>query len=183
MLGLLAVFVFGYLYGGWNSRLQTQLMFEGAVAHFAEAKVVREGLETELFAVRTRLGVLTKELDKLPTPDIELSKEQHDEAAARRKLLHDNLALCSSALERIEQVYGLSTVERAVLAQIAVRKQTELRRMQEEAAAPKLEAPPSGKQAVLETSSQLPAAGSELKATKPAATNGGELTPGDSTAK
>jgi proteasome lid subunit RPN8/RPN11 len=182
-LGLLAIFVFGYLYGGWNSRLQTQMMFEGAVAHFADAKVIREGLETELASVRTRLGVLTQELDKLPKPDTELSKEQSEEATARRKLLHDNLVLCSSALERIEQVYGLSHVERAVLAQIAVRKQAELRRMEEEAAAPKRQAAPNAKQPAPEKSTQPPAASSDPKSRKPAAPNDSQPAPADSTAK
>lgn len=182
-LGLLALFFLGYLYGGWNSRMQTQMMIEGAVAHFADAKVIRVGLETDLAAVRTRLAILTQELDKLPAPNATLSKEEVEEAAGRRKLLHDNMLLCTTALERIEQVYGLSDVERARLALIAALKQAELRRMEEEIAKPKREAAAGAPQPAPAKPAQPAAADSNKNATKPAAASDGKSNPADGTAK
>ncbi len=133
LLGWLAVFVIGYLYGGWRSSWEQQMIIEGAVAHFADTKLIREGLEEELAAVRSRLGALAAELEKLPEPNAELSDEEQELAAKRRTLIQENMALCEAALGTIEQRYGLSDYERAVLAQIAAQKQAELRRMMEDA--------------------------------------------------
>jgi proteasome lid subunit RPN8/RPN11 len=134
-LGLIALFYLGYLYGGWQSRWQQQMIIEGAVAHFADTKLIREGLETDLTGVRLRLDALTQELDKLPEPGTEVTNEQREEAIRRRKTIRDNLELSSKALERTEKAYGLSDIERAILARIAAAKQAELRRMEEAAAA------------------------------------------------
>jgi hypothetical protein len=43
--------------------------------------------------------------------------------------LLDNLVLSSTALDRIEQTYGLSDTERSFLTQLAAHRQAELRRM------------------------------------------------------
>lgn len=134
VLGMLALFMLGYLYGDWRSRWEQRMMIEGAVAHFADTKLIREGLETDVAGVRSRLTAIVQEFDKLPALDAELSKEQLSQATEQRKLLHDNLLLSAAALERIEQLYGLSDTERAVLAQIAAQKLAELRRLEEAAA-------------------------------------------------
>jgi hypothetical protein len=128
LLGLLAVFSLGYLYGGWRSRWEEEMIIEGAVAHFANTKMIREGLETELAAVRSRMRVLSDELAKLPEPTAKLSDEERKAAAARRALIQDNLKLCETALASVETYYGLSDIERTMLARIAALKQAELRR-------------------------------------------------------
>ena len=128
-LGILALFMLGYLYGSWRSSWEQQMIIEGAVAHFANTKMIRPGLEQEVAGVRLRLAALSDELEKLPAPTAELSKEEAADAVKRRKLISDNLVLSEQALARIEQEYGLSPEERAVLALIAAQKQAELRRM------------------------------------------------------
>jgi proteasome lid subunit RPN8/RPN11 len=127
-LALLTVFLLGYLYAGWRTDWEQRMMMAGAVAHFADTKLIRDGLQEEVSAVQSRLTAVNKELQELPEPAAKLSKKEHEEAAKRRKFVTDNLALCEEALKRIEQQYALSEVEKDVLAQIVAIKQSELRR-------------------------------------------------------
>jgi hypothetical protein len=128
ILALLVVFALGYLYGGWKSRWEQQMIVEGAVAHFADTKLIRPGLENDLAAVNARLSAVSSELERLPEPAATLSKEELAEAEKRRKVIRENLQLCEAAIKRIEDVYGLSDAERSMLATIAALKQAELRR-------------------------------------------------------
>jgi proteasome lid subunit RPN8/RPN11 len=128
VLALLAVFALGYLYGGWRSRWEEKMIRQGAIAYFADTKLIRPGLETELAAINARLAAIGGEVEKLPEPTAKLSKEEVADAEKRRKVIRDNLQLCEAAIKRIEEVYGLSAAERNVLATIAALKQAELRK-------------------------------------------------------
>jgi proteasome lid subunit RPN8/RPN11 len=173
-LALLIAFWLGHIYGSWRSRWEQRMIIEGAVAHFADTRIIREGLESELSAVRARLKIVADELGQLPAPTAELSPEQAAEAVQCRTRIADDLALCNGALARIEQRYGLDDVERGFLARIVAQKQAELRqlldRQQEKArsdqppnAAPKSKtSPPAAKEQTPSTPSsagspQLPA--------------------------
>ncbi len=131
VLGMILLFLLGYTYGNWRTQWEQRMVVEGAVAHFADTKVIRDGLETDLAAVLARLAAITQQLEKLPDPGAELSKDQIQQAADHRKILHDNLVISAAALEQIGSLYGLSDTERAVLAQIAAQKQASLRRLVE----------------------------------------------------
>jgi proteasome lid subunit RPN8/RPN11 len=131
VLGLLTALLLGYLYGGWRSRWEQQMIIEGAVAHFANAKLIREGLENDLAAVRTRLHVVNETLAKLPEPTGKPSKADIETAVKQSKLIRDNLLLCEQALARIEERYGLSESERVFLARVVAQKQAELQRLME----------------------------------------------------
>lgn len=144
-LGLIALFYLGYLYGGWRSSWEQRMFAEGAVAHFADTKLIRIGLEQELAGVQSRLNMLSNEVDKLPAPGAELSKEQAAEANDRRNAVHDNLVLCARTLGSIEKTFGLSDEERGYIARIVAMKQAELRRVVEAANQPKTSAEANGK--------------------------------------
>jgi proteasome lid subunit RPN8/RPN11 len=133
-MGLLLMFLLGYLYGGWRSRWEQQMLVEGVVAYFANAKVLRPGLEDDVAQVRERLKLLTSELSKLPPPSGDPSKEQAEEATKRLKIINDNMALCVTKLADIEQRYGFSDEERRALAWLIAQKEAELRRIAEEQA-------------------------------------------------
>ena len=137
LLGLMALFYLGYLYGGWRSNWEQRMFTEGAVAHFADTKLIRIGLEQELAGVQSRLNLLSNELNKLPAPSAELPKEQLEEATNRRNAIHDNLVLCAQTLGGIEKTYGLSDDERGYIARIIALKQAELRARIEAAKQPK----------------------------------------------
>jgi hypothetical protein len=117
------------MYGGWRSRWEKEMIIEGTVAHFADTKLIRPGLEEEVGAVQARLDALAAEMEKLPEPTAKLSKEEIALAAKRRQLIHDNLLLCESALARVKERYGLSDEERAAYARVIAMKQAELRRL------------------------------------------------------
>jgi proteasome lid subunit RPN8/RPN11 len=128
VLALMAAFALGYLYGGWKSRWEQQMIIEGAVAHFADTKLIRPGLETDLAAVNARLAAIAGEIEKLPEPTARLTKEELSDAVRRRTVIRENLKLCEAAITRIKDVYGLSEAERRMLATIAALKQAEIRR-------------------------------------------------------
>lgn len=132
VLGLLLVFLLGYFYGGWRSRWEQEMIVQGAVAHFADAKLLRLGLEEQAAAIRRRLATTVAELKKLPAPGAKLSEQEKDAAAKRRQTIRDNLALSVAAIGQLEKRYGLSEVERSAYAQIIAQKQAELRRLIEE---------------------------------------------------
>jgi CRISPR/Cas system CMR-associated protein Cmr1 (group 7 of RAMP superfamily) len=85
--------------------------------------------------VQERLKLLTAELDKLPKPAPDLTKDQVEDAAKRLKVIHDNLVLCDTKLGDIEKTYGFSTEERKALAWFIEQQQAELRRLTEAAEA------------------------------------------------
>lgn len=131
LLGLLLTFLLGYYYAGWRSRWEQQMIVEGTVAHFANTKLIREGFEDDVTAVRSRLTTVLQAIDQFPKPGDQLSDEQ---IAAYKKLqsdARDHLTLSATALDRIREVYGLTEANRAELALIASQKQAELRRLQE----------------------------------------------------
>jgi hypothetical protein len=138
-MGVLLVFLLGYFYGGWRSQWERQMIVDGVVAYFANAKILRPGLEDNLAQVRERLKLLSDELVKLPPPSATLSKEQIEDSAKRLKTISDNLALCDAKLTDIEKVYGYSDEERKALALFIQHQEAELRRMSEAAAKPKAE--------------------------------------------
>ena len=111
-MGVLLVFLLGYFYGGWRSQWERQMIVDGVVAYFANAKILRPGLEDNLAQVRERLKLLSDELVKLPPPSATLSKEQIEDSAKRLKTISDNLTLCDAKLTDIEKVYGYSDEER-----------------------------------------------------------------------
>jgi hypothetical protein len=132
-MGVLLVFVLGFLYGGWRSRWEKQMIIDGAVAYFANAKVLRPGLEDHVAQVRDRLKLLSDELAKLPKPSAELSKEQIEDTAKGLKVIHDNLILCDTKLAEVEKTYGYSEEERKALAWLIAQQEAELRRLAEAA--------------------------------------------------
>jgi hypothetical protein len=75
-LGMLLLFVLGYLYGNWRSSWEQRMIISGAVAYFADTKLIREGLETDLANVRMRINAIAQGFEKLPAPGAELSKEE-----------------------------------------------------------------------------------------------------------
>jgi len=131
LLGLLGALLLGYLYGGWRSRWEQQMIIEGAVAHLANSNLIREGFEEDLAAVRTRLHAVNEALQELPEPAVDASKEELAQIAKQQKLIRDHLMLCEEALARIEERYGLSESERMIRARIVAQKQAELQRMLE----------------------------------------------------
>ncbi|MFO0789274.1 MAG: Mov34/MPN/PAD-1 family protein [Pirellulales bacterium] len=133
MIGLLLTFLLGYYYATWRSSWEKQMIIEGTVAHFANTKLVREGFESDVAAVRARVGAILKTFDDLPPPGTELTKEQVADINKLRGLLHENLVVSALELERIQDVYGLTEENRKELAQIAAQKQAELRRITETA--------------------------------------------------
>jgi proteasome lid subunit RPN8/RPN11 len=135
-LGALALFVVGYLYGSTTSRWKEERLVEGAVAHFADTKLIRDGLEDQLAHERSRLNAIAGELKKLPKPGDKLSKEQLGEAEQRRALIEKNLASSEQQLTQIQDTYGLSDEERRVYLQIVTLKMAEVRRMLEEVKKP-----------------------------------------------
>lgn len=138
-MGVLLVFLLGYFYGGWRSQWERQMIVDGVVAYFANAKILRPGLEDNLAQVRERLKLLPDELVKLPPPSATLSKEQIEDSAKRLKTISDNLTLCDAKLTDIEKVYGYSDEERKALALFIQHQEAEIRRMAEAAAKPKAE--------------------------------------------
>jgi hypothetical protein len=130
-MGVLLLFLLGYLYAGWRSQWEKQMLVDGTVAYFANAKILRPGLEDNVVQVRERLKLLTDELGKLPQSAAEVSKEQSEEAAKRLKVIKDNLILCDAKLADIEKTYGYSYEERKALAWFIEQKQAELRRLVE----------------------------------------------------
>jgi hypothetical protein len=138
-LGALALFVVGYLYGSTTSRWEEERLIEGAVAHFADTKLIRDGLEDQLANERSRLNAISLELKKLPKPGDKLSKEQLGDAEKRRELIEKNLALSAEQLTAIQDTYGLSEEERRIYLQIVAMKMAEVRRMLEEIKKPQKE--------------------------------------------
>jgi hypothetical protein len=128
VLGGLAAFALGYLYGGLRSRWEQQMIVQGAVANFVDTNLVRQGLEHELAGVRARLVAITEELEKLPGSDDKLSGEDRQAAEKRRRIIHDNLLFSESELSRIENTYGLSEEERLIILRYAALKEAEIRR-------------------------------------------------------
>ena len=62
-----------------------RMIIEGAVAHFADTKMIRDGLEDELGGrPLASERICADELDKLPEPAAKLSKKELEEAATRR---------------------------------------------------------------------------------------------------
>jgi proteasome lid subunit RPN8/RPN11 len=153
ILGALGVFALGYLYGDWRSDWEQQLMFQGAVAQFADTNLIRPGLETNLAAVNARLAAIRAEVDKLPDPSAKLSKEELSAAEKRRKFITENLLMCESAIKKIEEVYGLSEAERTILAKIAAMKQAEIRRFWDSPSARQTDAKPVSESAIKEKES------------------------------
>jgi len=131
--GVLLVFLLGYIYGGWRSRWERQMIIDGAVAYFANAKILRPGLEDHLMQVRERVHLLSNAIDKLAQSPVDSSKEQPD-LTKRLKEIKDNLILCETKLGEIERTYGYSDEERKALALLIERQEAELRRMAEAAA-------------------------------------------------
>jgi proteasome lid subunit RPN8/RPN11 len=130
-MGVLLLFLLGYFFGGMRSQWEKQTIVDGAVAYFANAKILRPGLEENLGQVRERLKLLTEELGKLPQPAAEASKEQSEDAAKRLKVIKDNLVLCDAKLADIEKTYGYSNEERKALALFLEQQQAEIRRLEE----------------------------------------------------
>jgi proteasome lid subunit RPN8/RPN11 len=128
ILGLLGTFALGYLYGGWRSDWEQQLMFQGAVAQMA---LIRPGLESDLTAVDTRLSAIAADVLRLPDPAAKLSNEELADVEKRRAAIAENVKLCEAAIKRIEEVHGLAQAERAILAKIAAVKKAEMRRIME----------------------------------------------------
>jgi hypothetical protein len=141
-MALLIAFWLGNFFGSGRREWEQRMIIEGAVAHFADAKVIRQGLEEELAAVRARLQLVSDELARLPPPTLQLTKEQTAEAATARKQIAENLSLCTAAIASIAERYGLSAAERNVLMTIAAQKQAELRKQLDA-----LKAPPAAKAA------------------------------------
>jgi hypothetical protein len=132
-MGALLLLLLGYMYGGWHSRWEKQMIVDGVVADFANAKILRPGLEENITQVRERLKLLTDELAKLPKPAPDLTKEQTEDATKRLKVINDNLILCNTKLGDIEKAYGYSDEERRALAWFIEQQRAELRRLAEAA--------------------------------------------------
>lgn len=136
VLGVLIVFLLGYLYGGWRSRWEQERIIEGAVAHFADTKLIRDGLESELANVRSRLTAIAAEMKKLPAPGDKLSNDELAEAEKRRNVIQQHLTLSEQHLALIEREFGLSETERSVYSRIVALKMAELRRALESTSQP-----------------------------------------------
>jgi hypothetical protein len=67
-------------------------------------------------------------LDKLPEASGEKSKEQVKQLADKRKMIRDNLLICATKLNEVEQEYGMSAEDRRVIANIILKNQIELQR-------------------------------------------------------
>jgi proteasome lid subunit RPN8/RPN11 len=133
MAGVLLIFLLGFLYGGWRSRWEKQMIIDGAVAYFANAKILRPGLEDHLAQVSERIRLLANAVDKLTQSAGEGSKAQPG-VVKRLKEVKDNLVLCDTKLSEIQRTYGYSDEERKALALLIERQEAELRRMAEAAA-------------------------------------------------
>lgn len=131
LLGLLLTFLLGYYYAGWRSRWEQQMIVEGTVAHFANTKLIREGFEDDVTAVRARLSTIIQAVNQFPKPGEQLSEEQITAFKKLQSAVRDQLTLSTGALDRIREVYGLTESNRAELALIASQKQAELRRLQD----------------------------------------------------
>ena len=144
VLGLIALFYLGYLYGGWRSGWEQRMIAEGAVAHFADTKLIHTGLKEELAGVQSVLKQLTQEIDKLPASSSELSKDQQEAATKRRNAIHDILVMCTAKLSSIGNTYGFSDDELGGIARVIAFKQAELRAKMEAANQPKAATEPAG---------------------------------------
>jgi proteasome lid subunit RPN8/RPN11 len=127
-LALLTLFLLGYMYGTRRTDWEQRMIMAGAVAHFMDTKMIRQGLHEDVSGVQSRLTAAANEFQKLPEPATKLSKQEIEKAAKGRKFISESLALCQAALTRIEQRYALSDVERSIVAQIGALKQAELRK-------------------------------------------------------
>jgi proteasome lid subunit RPN8/RPN11 len=128
LLSWLALFLLGYLFSGMHTRWEQEMIVEGTVAHYGFSKLMKIGLEDNLAKVRAELLNLADALDRLPDATAALPEDEAEAAAKQRKLIADRLAICERALGEIQQLYGLSEVERKALLNLIVHKQEELRR-------------------------------------------------------
>lgn len=181
-LALLVAFWLGHLYGRWRSQWEQRMIIAGAMMDFVDTNLIREGLEGDLAAVAARLRIVSEEVGKLPEPTAQLTKEQTEEADKRRRKIHDDLALCESALARIEQRYGLDDTERAVLAQFAAKRQAALRMMLEreseanKSQKPRGDAPSQPSNTKSKSSAEAPPSAADSNNTSPAAPPAGATT-------
>jgi len=113
VFGLLAVFLFGYLYSGWQAGWERQRLLE------RYATLLKSGMESRLDAVQGRLLAVTREFRKLPDLTPESSPEDVQSAAKQRKLVDDNLVRCADELVAIRLDYVPSAEDRLALLRLA----------------------------------------------------------------
>jgi len=129
VLGVLTLFLMGYLYGGWRAHSEEELARQEAVARLADIGSIRMTHEAELQSVRKRLDAVSESLSKIPQPGDKLSKKELEEAGVRRKSIQQQLKLSGDHLRRAQT---LSDTEWAVYSRFLELKVTELARIMEE---------------------------------------------------
>jgi proteasome lid subunit RPN8/RPN11 len=127
VLIVLISFWVGNLLGNRRSDWERSMLEVGAVAYFADTKVLAEGLDGELSALQDRLQEIAAELNRLPSPGAQLAKQQAEEGAKRRAVIIEQLAICDAALKSINRRYALNDLERAALARLVAQKLAALR--------------------------------------------------------
>jgi proteasome lid subunit RPN8/RPN11 len=127
VLAWLCLFLLGYFWAGLRSNWDQQMLTEGVVAHFAEIKLLHEGLEASLATLRQRLAAVTQELRKLPESNKDLTADQAQAAVDKRKELLGYLDRFAEDLHQVENVYGFSESERAALSRWIAQKKAALR--------------------------------------------------------
>jgi proteasome lid subunit RPN8/RPN11 len=127
VLAWLCLFLLGYLWAGFQTSWDRQLVTEGMVANFIEFKLLHEGFEAQLATVRQRLAAVTDELEKLPEINDAMLADKAEEIKARRKELIGYLDACEAALVTIEDKFGFSEEERAALSRLIARKLAAIR--------------------------------------------------------
>lgn len=126
VLGVLALFLGVTMYGGWRARGDEELKRYEAVARIADIDLIRMTRDAELASVRQRLAAIDDSLDKIPSADEKLTKEQLEEAGVRRKAIERQLKLGEEDLRRVQ---ALSNTEYEIYSRIVQLKASELPRM------------------------------------------------------
>jgi proteasome lid subunit RPN8/RPN11 len=130
VLAVLAMFLAGYLYGGWRAHSQEELIRREAVARLADLDLLQVTQEADMANVHKRLAAISDSIDKLPAPGDDVPKEQLKEAKLRRDVIKQHLKLTGEELKRAEM---LARTERAIFERIVTLKLFDLRQMVAEA--------------------------------------------------
>jgi proteasome lid subunit RPN8/RPN11 len=130
VLAVLAMFLAGYLYGGWRAHSQEELIRREAVARLADVDLLQMTQEADMANVHKRLAAIADSLDKLPAPGDDVPKEQLKEANVRRDVIKQHLKLTGEELKRAEM---LARTERAIFERIIALKLFDLQQMVAEA--------------------------------------------------
>lgn len=118
LLAWVAVFLLGYLIAGWRTQSEYALMKQGAVAHFANTKLLKPRFEENMTKIQSDVAEIHNELQKLPAPTADLSREELEKAAQSRQAIAKGLQVTVQNLEMMKNLYGLSPAERQAWAEL-----------------------------------------------------------------